>query len=115
MLRMMIELERRDGVDIVKFSINRINALVSEEIKGSITKILDKSNIRLIIDLGSVEYIDSSGFGCLLSLMRTARDNYSQMKIVCSQQSVMTLFETLHLQTIFEIFSDLDDCISSFK
>ena len=110
----MIYLERQDNIDIVKFSINKINALVSEEIRDNISKIFDQSNVKMIVHLGGVEYIDSSGFGCLLSLMRTSRDSYSQMKIVCPEPSVMSLFETLHLQTVFEIYGNLDDCIKSF-
>jgi anti-anti-sigma factor len=110
----MIKIERRDKTDIVTFEVNKINALITEEIKVRINKVLDNSNSRLIIDLKGVEYIDSSGFGCFLSIMKTARNNYGSLKFANPEPHVMDLFHTLHLHTVFDIHNDLDECIRSF-
>ena len=111
----MVEFVRKGNIEIVKFTINKINALVAEEIRENISRLYDKANSKVVIDLTGVDYIDSSGFGCFLSIMKTARDNYGTMKISSPSASVMPLFETLHLHTIFEIYNDLDECVGSFK
>ena len=64
----MINIEKKDKIDIISFSVNKINALITDEIRDSINKVFDKSNSKVIIDLKGVEYIDSSGFGCFLSV-----------------------------------------------
>lgn len=111
----MVEFEKRGNIEIAKFTINKINALVAEDIRNNISKIYDQSYSKVILDLSGVDYIDSSGFGCFLSIMKTARDNYGTMKIANPSSSVMPLFETLHLHTIFEIYHDLEECVKSFK
>lgn len=111
----MINIEKRDNIELVSFTVNNINALIADEIKAGINKIFDNSNSKVIIDLKGVEYIDSSGFGCFLSAMRAARNNYGVLKFANPEPSVMTLFTTLHLHTIFEIFDNTDSCIRSFK
>ena len=111
----MVEFEKRGNIEIAKISVNKINALVSEEIRDDISRIFDKPNSKVIIDLSDVEYIDSSGFGCFLSIMKAARTNYGAMKISNPSKSVLPLFKTLHLHTIFEIYNDLEQCIDSFN
>ena len=76
----MINIEKKDKVDIISFSVNNINALITEEIKDSIINVINNSNSRIIIDLKGVDYIDSSGFGCFLSVMKAARSNYGILK-----------------------------------
>lgn len=71
----MVNFEKRDNVEIVSFTINKINALITDDIRDQITKVFDNSNTKVIIDLKGVEYIDSSGFGCLLSAMKAAKSN----------------------------------------
>jgi len=78
-------------------------------------KVFDNLNSKVIIDLKGVEYIDSSGFGCLLSIMRVAKNNYGILKITNPEPEVKSLFQILHLHTVFEIFHDADECIRSFR
>jgi anti-anti-sigma factor len=111
----MINIEKKDKIDVISFSVNKINALIVDEIREAILKVFDNSNSKVIIDLKGVEYIDSSGFGCFLSVMKAARNNYSILKFANPEPRVTELFETLHLQTVFQIYSDLDTCISSFN
>ena len=111
----MFNIEKKDKIDIISFSVSKINALIVDEISEGILKIFDNSNSKAIINLKGVEYIDSSGFGCFLTVLRAARNNYGELKFVNPEPRVIELFETLNLQTVFQIYSDLDVCIRSFK
>ena len=111
----MINIEKKDKIDIISFSVNKINALIIDEISEVILKVFDNSNSKVIIDLKGVEYIDSSGFGCFLSIMKAVRNNYGILKFANPEPRVTELFETLHLHTVFQIYSDIDTCIRSFR
>jgi anti-sigma B factor antagonist len=110
----MVKIEKKDKIDIVTFSVNKINALIIDEIRDGILKVFDNSSSKVIIDLRGVEYVDSSGFGCFLSVMKAARNNYCVLKFANPEPRVTELFETLHLNTVFQIYSDIDTCLRSF-
>jgi anti-anti-sigma factor len=111
----MISIEKRDKIDIVTFSVNKINALITDEIKQEIGKLFGNGTSKIILDLRGVEYMDSSGFGCLLSILKNARNNYCMLKLANPEPAVMQVLHTLHLHTVFEIYDDLDACIRSMK
>ena len=111
----MVNFEKKDNVEVVTFNINKINALIADDIRNQIVKVFENANAKLVIDLKGVEYIDSSGFGCFLSLFKASRNNYGVLKFANAEPNVKALFETLNLHTIFEIFSDTDTCIRSFR
>lgn len=110
----MINIEKRDKIDIISFSVNKINALIIDDISNTILKVFDNSNSKVVIDLSGVEYVDSSGFGCFLSAMKAAKNNYSILKFVNPEPKITELFELLHLHTVFQIYSDMDSCLRSF-
>jgi len=111
----MINIVRQDNTEIISFSVNKINAHNTDEIRDGITTVFNISNSKVIIDLKGIEYIDSSGFGCFLSAMRTAKNNYGILKFANPEPRIMELFQTLYLHTVFEIYTDLDSCIKSFS
>jgi anti-anti-sigma factor len=111
----MINFEKRDKIDVISFNINKINALVTDEINETISKIFNNSNSKVIIDLTGIEYVDSSGFGCFLSVMRAARNNYCTLKFANPEPKVTELFQTLNLHTVFQIYPDMDSCVKSFN
>jgi anti-sigma B factor antagonist len=111
----MVNFEKTDNIEFVTFSTGKINALIADEIKEKIIRLFDNASAKVVIDLKGVEYIDSSGFGCFLSLLRAARDNYGIIKFTNPEPQIKALFETLNLQTVFEIFNDTESCIRSFR
>ena len=111
----MINIEKKNKIDIISFTVNKLNALIADDIRESINKIFDNPNSYVIIDLKGVEYIDSSGFGCFLSVMKAARNNYGILKFVNPEPRVSELFKTLHLHTVFQIYDDIDVCMRSFN
>jgi anti-anti-sigma factor len=111
----MVNVEKRNKVDVVTFSSEKINALVTDEVRTEIAKIFETLNAKVVIDLKGVQYIDSSGFGCLLSIMKTARNNYGVLKFANPEPTVLQTIQTLNLHTVFEIYDDLDACLRSMR
>lgn len=111
----MINTERRDKIDIVNFEIDKINALITDDLKEEISKLFTAGNSKVILNLKGVQYIDSSGFGCLLSILKNARNNYCTLKLAGAEPAVTQILQTLHLHTIFEIYDDLDSCVRSMR
>ncbi len=103
-------------VDHVTFDgVDKFNALMAEEARIQLAKLFETANAKVILDLSGITYIDSSGFGCFLTTMKYARNNYGVLKLCNLDPGVKALFNTLQLHTIFEIYDDLDSCVASFK
>ncbi len=111
----MINIERKDKIDIITFKITRINALITDELRAEIGRLFDVSNSKVIIDLRGVEYIDSSGFGCFLSVLKSSREKYGILKFANPEPRITRLFNSLYLHSVFQIYEDMDTCIRSFR
>jgi len=111
----MINIERRNKVDIITFIVNKINVTTIDEIKEGVSRVFDNPNSKVIINLKGVEYIDSSGFAWFLGLHKAAKNNFGMLKFANPEPRATDLFHTLHLHTVFEIYNDLETCIRSFR
>lgn len=112
----MVIIEKIDNnIDHVSFNkIEKLNAIVAEDIKSELLKLFDVPNSKVIIDLGGIKYIDSTGFGCFLTAMKAARNNYGKLKICNIQTDVESVFQALQLHTVLDLHNDIDSCINSF-
>lgn len=112
----MLKTEKINNIIVVSFNnVSRLNALVSEPIKEELKGFFNKPNTKLILNLEGVQFIDSSGFGVFLSVMKVANNNYGYFKICNVAHEVMELFKLLQLHNVFEIYNNVDDCIKSFN
>ncbi len=111
----MLSTETIKGILVVRFNnVTRFNALISEPVKEQLKGYFAKPNTKLILNLENIDFIDSTGFGVFLSIMKTANNNYGFFKICSINPEVMELFKLLQLHNVFEIYNTLEDCIKSF-
>ena len=111
----MLKTESIQDIIIVRFdNVNRFNALIAEPVKEQLKDHYQMPQTKLILDLGNIDFIDSTGFGVFLSIMKTANNSNSYFKICNIKPEVMELFKLLKLHNVFEIYNTLDDCVNSF-
>jgi len=111
----MLKTETRNGVLIVKFhNTNRLNALIAEPVKEELKSYFSTPNTKLVLNLEGIEFIDSTGFGVFLSIMKTANNNYGYFKITNISEEVMELFKLLQLHNVFELYNNIEDAVNSF-
>ncbi len=111
----MLKLDKIGNVMVVSFNLDsKINVTVSQKIKVEVTKLVTPHS-KLVMNLEGINYIDSTGFGMLLSILRTCKNNQSLLKLCNISPEVMELVKLLQLQTVFDIRNSLDDCLKSFE
>lgn len=112
----MFKHESKDGIEILSFdNVNKLNILIAQSFKEEVGKYITRQNTKLVLDLSGIEYVDSSGFGALLSILRNAKNNDSQFKICNVSSDVMELVRLLQLHNVFEIHDTVEDCIKNFE
>jgi anti-sigma B factor antagonist len=112
----MLKVEIIKDVTVVKFNnTDRINALITEAVKDQLKLFFNKSETKLVLNLEGIKFIDSSGFGVFLSIMKTATNNHGHFKICNVSNEVMELFKLLQLHNVFEIYSSVDESVASFN
>jgi len=111
----MLKTETIQDIIVVRFdNVNRFNALIAEPVKEQLKDYYQKPQTKLILNLEDIDFVDSTGFGVFLSIMKTANNSYGFFKICNIKPEVMELFKLLKLHNVFEIYNTLDDCMNSF-
>lgn len=111
----MITLTEENGIKIGRFADqSRFTLAISEEVKAELKPLLSNPGTKFIFDLNNIDFIDSSGMGCIISLVNAAKCNNSTFKLSSISPSNMKIFELLSLHKILDIHTDLDSAIRSF-
>jgi anti-anti-sigma factor len=111
----MMRIEQINGCYVVTFNdISKFNALITDMVKEQLNSLFSKPDVKLILNLKGVKYIDSTGFGVFLSVMKTARLSKGEFKICGIENDAMVLFKILQLNNVFEIYDNLEVCLNSF-
>ncbi len=113
---MNIETKNVDSITIMKLGeTNRLYALNAGIAKDKMNEVLTQPESRLVVDFEAISFIDSSGFGALLSALKTSKEHQSQIKLCNINKDVMELIELMQLDSIFDIFQDPKACVNSFS
>jgi len=90
-----------------------IDLHVSPSVTASLNAIIDKKPERLVVDLSSVTYIDSSGLSALIAAMQRVEGYGGKFLLVGLQQPIWDIVETMELDQVFQIFADADAALAA--
>ena len=80
-----------------------------------LSAIVDGGPTSLVLDLTGVMFIDSTGLSVLLSALRQVTHAGGQMAVVCSNPTVLRLFEITRLDTTFDIHAELEPAVAAVQ
>ncbi len=108
----MIE-EQKDNAIVLKLE-GRLDASTTASIKGKVDAVAKDKLRNLVIDMGEISFIDSSGLGTLVASLRTINKAGGNIKISSLQDQVRSVFELTRLHHLFEIYDDSEFAVDSF-
>ena len=83
-----------------------IDLHVSPSVTALLNAMIDNKPQRLVVDLSSVTYIDSSGLAALIAAMQRVERYGGKFLLVGLQGTICDIFENLRLEQVFQIFPD---------
>jgi anti-sigma B factor antagonist len=87
----------------------------SVHLRETIRKMLDGGTRKILLNLGDVSYVDSSGIGELVSSYTTTSNQGGQLKLLNLTRKIQDLLMITKLLTVFEHFDNEDSAVASFK
>jgi anti-sigma B factor antagonist len=113
---MEVTFEKKDAVGIVKLA-GPLSATSVDSFRDQFLRWWDGAQeIRnVVMDLAKVEFMDSSGLGVLIALLKRVADRGGDLKLCCIQKKVRLVFEITRAHRVFEIFDTQDEAMKAFK
>ena len=113
-MSMKVSNRQVDGVTIVDMSGRITLGEGSVVLRDSIRDLIGKGQKKILLNLGDVTYIDSSGIGELVSAFTAVRREGGELKLLNLTKKVHDLLQITKLYTVFDIKDDEAAAIQSF-
>jgi anti-sigma B factor antagonist len=104
-----------DGVIVLDLSGRITLGEGSVQLRDAIRSLISKGSKNILLNMGDVNYIDSSGLGELVSAFTTAKNQQADVKLLNLTKKVHDLLQLTKLYTVFDISDDEASAIASFK
>ena len=87
----------------------------SVALRNTIRRLLGEGKKKILLNLGNVGYVDSSGIGELVSSFTAVNKEEGSLKLLNLTQKIQDLLAITKLLTVFDVFDSEADALSSFK
>jgi anti-sigma B factor antagonist len=104
-----------DGVTVLDLSGRITLGEGSVQLRDAIRDLIGKGQEHILLNMGDVNYIDSSGLGELVSAYTTVKNRAGSLKLLKLTKKVHDVLQLTKLYTVFDIYDDEASAIASFK
>ncbi|HBR57834.1 MAG TPA: anti-sigma factor antagonist [Blastocatellia bacterium] len=87
----------------------------SVALRNAIRRLLGEGKTKLLLNLGDVGYIDSSGIGELVSSFTAVNKEGGTLKLLNLTQKIQDLLAITKLLTVFDVFESEADALASYS
>jgi anti-sigma B factor antagonist len=84
-------------------------------LRTTIRQLLDGGQSKILLNLGDVNYIDSSGIGELVSAFTAVRNRSGELKLLNLTKKVHDLLQITKLFTVFDVYNDEPTAVRSYN
>ncbi len=113
-MTMKTSTRQMDGVTVVDLSGRITLGEGSVILRDTVRDLLGKGQKKILLNLGDVTYIDSSGIGELVSAFTSVRNQGGELKLLNLTKKVHDLLQITKLYTVFDVKDDEASAIAAF-
>jgi anti-sigma B factor antagonist len=113
---MKFHLQRREveGIGIIDLNGHLVIGPALQVFNETVSECIAGGKASLVLNLGSVSVVDSSGLGALISAQTSARGAGGAIKLLHVSERHIQLLVLTRLSTEFEMFNDEQAAVDSF-
>jgi anti-sigma B factor antagonist len=105
---------REAGAVVLMDVSGRLTSLETEALRDSISRLLKEGRKDIVLNLGGLQYLDSSGVGELARAYVTVVKQSGQMKVIGLSSRIEEVLKITQLYQVFPEFPDEEAALKSF-
>lgn len=106
--------ESRDSGDwTVVEARGEVDLYTAPGLKEELTELIDRGKNRLVVDLGGIEFLDSTGLGVLIGGLRRCREGDGALVLAAPPEPVRKVLRITGLDQVFPIHDTVDQAVGS--
>jgi anti-sigma B factor antagonist len=94
-----------DGACVISVR-GEIHVSTAPQFAERLTAVIESGRTAVVLDMSGVEFIDSTGLSVLLNGLRLIGQRRGRLALVCTNPTVLRLFQITNLDSTFDIFGD---------
>jgi anti-sigma B factor antagonist len=106
----MITVAEKQGVGVARVTVPRLDAVEAPSFRAAAADIGAPGG-RLLLDLTEVEFVDSTGLGAVVSLMKSLGPT-GEFCVAGARPAVMRLFALTRLDRVIRIYPDVEAALT---
>jgi anti-sigma B factor antagonist len=114
MKNMATSIRQVGGVTIADISGRIVLGEESAALRELVGDLLSKGHKKILLNLGNVTYIDSTGLGSLVSAFTSVRKQGGELKLLNLTNKVEDVMQITKLYTVFDVMDDEAVGVKSF-
>jgi anti-sigma B factor antagonist len=104
---------KKGNIAVVEIIGDALDASNVQKFRNDASQLLEGQK-DVLFDLSKVKFVDSSGIGALLSVLRKSNALSGHVKLCCLQPNVQSLFDLVRMTRLFETFDTQEVALASF-
>lgn len=108
---MTLEIEKRGEIHVLTPRRDLSGGDETRELERAIKEIVDQGPPQIVVDLGKVSYINSTGLGSLVAAHTSCKNREGWLRLARTGKRIKNLFLITKLAFVFETFESVDDAL----
>ncbi|WP_019634958.1 STAS domain-containing protein [Actinomadura atramentaria] len=111
---MEFAVENHSEKDLTVVTIHgEVDVFTSPELRETLLDLIDGGALHLLVDLGDVTFLDSTGLGVLVGAYHRLRSRSGSMAFACANERVRRVFHITQLSKVFTLYPSLDEAVAA--
>jgi anti-sigma B factor antagonist len=90
-----------------------IDVYTAPQLRERLVSLVESGSYQLILDMESVEFLDSTGLGVLVGGLKRVRAHEGWIDLVCTQSRILRIFRITGLNRVFSIYDTVPAALAA--
>lgn len=111
---MNFNIDERYNCIVIEFKGNVMGGPDTVSLNEKLHELIDAGKKNIVVNLGKVKFMNSSGLGMLIGALTTMRNAGGDLRICNANNKIESLLIITKLITVFDHYKSLDEAVASF-
>ena len=107
---LLVSVDERDGWAVVRAS-GDLDLTTAPRLREQVVKVVTGGQPRVVLDLQGVDFVDSTGLGVIVGLLKRTRGQGGDLRLVSTRPSLRKVLELTGIDRALELAPTVDEAL----